>query len=57
MKNSYEYNRFIQTLETRSPLGMFYHTVGNDIYITSYEQTLLGVWDGAAGTPKSNAAA
>lgn len=49
MKNLQEYNVFVQTLENNPTGGLFFHHINFQIYITDFNNKLLGIWDIEAG--------
>jgi hypothetical protein len=45
MKNIQGYNQFVQALEKTAGSGLFFHRINTQIYITDYNNRLLGIWD------------
>lgn len=51
MKNLTEYNKYVQTLETKAQGGLFFHRINEQIYITDFTHKLLGIWELNPGHP------
>ena len=51
IKSDQTYNQFLQSLESKTKEGFFFHDIEDCIYITSDEHRLLGIWDKKAGKP------
>lgn len=45
MINLYEYNTYVQSLETKAHGGLLFHRINEQIYITDFGHRLLGIWD------------
>lgn len=54
MQNARGYNEFLQSLESKTKEGFFFHDIEECIYITSDEHRLLGIWDKKSGKPHEN---
>ncbi len=51
MKNLGDYNKFVQSLESRTNNGLFFHRINDQIYITDFTHKLLGIWELNPGKP------
>jgi hypothetical protein len=51
MKNLHDYNKYVQSLETRANGGLFFHRINEQIYITDFAHKLLGIWEVNPGIP------
>lgn len=50
-----EYNQFIQSLEEKTTTGgFFYNHIDNFVYITDYDNKLLGIWDKREKKPSTS---
>jgi hypothetical protein len=51
MKNLSDYNKFVQSLESKTNNGLFFHRINDQIYITDFTHKLLGIWEINPGAP------
>ena len=51
MKNLSDYNKFVQSLESKTKNGLFFHRINDQIYITDFTHKLLGIWELNPGEP------
>ena len=51
MRNPQEYNRFVQSLESKTAGVLFFSRIGKQIYITDDTHVILGIWDTDKGSP------